>query len=72
MAYDFIGLLDRHSPYYVSKKLKTSTDENDDEVVRFVFYGRLIELKGHWDGVEYGEDDGDGEVGVRWPDGVWV
>jgi hypothetical protein len=63
-TYDFIRFLNRHASYNVPKELKTGTDENNDEVVGLVFYDRLVELKGHWDGVEDSEDDSDGEVHV--------
>jgi hypothetical protein len=63
-TYDFIRLLNRHTSDNVPEKLETSTDENDYEVVGLVFYDCLVELKGHWDGVKYCEDDSDREVGV--------
>ena len=63
-TYDFIRLLNRYASYNVPKKLKTGTDEDDNEVVGLVFYDCLVELKGHWDGVKYCEDDSDREVGV--------
>ena len=71
-THDFIGLLDRHTSNNIPEELKTSIDENDDEVVRFVIYDCLVKLKGYWDGVEDCEDDGDWEVVVGWPDGIWI
>ena len=71
-AYYCVGLLDGNCSCDVPSYLETCTDEDDDEVVRFIQDDGLYELDYHRDGKEDSADDGEREARIGEPDGVGI
>jgi hypothetical protein len=67
-----MSLLDAHRPCSITAYLETSTNKDDNEVVRFVLNDGLQELDDHGNRVENRANDGKWKIGIIEPNGIWV
>ena len=71
-TYDLMSLLDAHRPGSITAYLETSTNKNDNEVIRLVLDDGLQELDDHGNRVENRAGDGKWKIGIIEPNGIWV